>query len=59
MHGVFNAGFLLFHFGFGCGANLDHRHASDQLGQPQLQLLAVIVAGALLDLATKSLRTSL
>src|SRR6267378_3140101 len=51
MHRIFHAGFLFLHFGFGCGADFDHGYATDQLRQPLLQLLAVIVAGGLLDLA--------
>src|SRR5271166_2175518 len=51
MHRVFHAGFLFLHFGFGCGADFDYGYATDQLGQPLLQLLAVVVAGGLVDLA--------
>ncbi len=51
MHGILDASLLLFHFGLGRGAHLDHRHATDQLRQPLLQLLAVVVAGGLVDLA--------
>src|SRR5258707_9094778 len=51
MHGVFDAGFLLFYFGFGCGADFDYGYATDQLRQPLLQLLAVVVAGGLIYLA--------
>src|SRR5713226_812871 len=51
VHGVFDASLLLFHFGLGRGTNFDHGHATDQLRQPFLQLLAVVVAGRLLDLA--------
>src|SRR6202041_2801628 len=51
VHGVFDAGFLLFHLGFGCGADFDYGYATDQLGQPLLQLLAVVVAGGLFNLA--------
>jgi len=51
VHGVFHTRFLLFHFGFGSGSNFDHRHATDQLRQPLLQFLAVVVAGGLIDLA--------
>ena len=32
-------------------ADLDHRHAAGQLGQPLLQLLAVVVGGGVLDLS--------
>src|SRR5206468_2975601 len=47
---VLHAGLLLLHRGLGRGADLDHRHAAGQLGQPLLQLLAVVVARRLLDL---------
>ena len=50
MQGIFDAGLLFLHLGFGGGADLDHRHAADQLGQPFLQLLAVVVGGGLFDL---------
>ena len=43
IHGVFDARFLLFHFHFGRGANLDDGNAADQFGQPLLQLLAVVI----------------
>src|SRR5438270_3241394 len=51
VHRVFHAGFLFLPFGFGCGADFDHGYATDQLRQPLLQLLAVVIAGSLLDLA--------
>src|SRR5690606_29204884 len=47
---IFDARLLLLHLGLGGRADLDHRHAADQLGQPLLQLLAVVVAGGVLDL---------
>src|SRR5580704_15783023 len=59
VHGVFNASLLLFHFGLGRSANLDHSHATNQLRQPLLQLLAVVVAGRLFDLATNFLHPAL
>ena len=55
MHRVFDAGLLFLHFGFGRSADFDHRHAADQLRQPLLQLLAVVVAGGLVDLAANFL----
>src|SRR5258708_2457785 len=51
VHRVFHAGFLFFHFGFGRRAYFDHGNAPNQFRQPLLQLLAVIVAGGLVDLA--------
>src|SRR5712664_3469268 len=47
---VLHAGLLLLHLGLGGRADVDHRHAADQLGQALLQLLAVVVRGGLLDL---------
>src|SRR6266853_3049130 len=55
VHGVFDASLLLFHLGLGRGTYLDDSHATDQLCQPLLQLLAVVVAGGLLDLAANFL----
>src|ERR1035438_4526251 len=52
MHRIFHARLRFFHFGFGRGSYFDHRYATDQLGQPLLQLLAVVVAGGLFDLST-------
>ena len=40
--GVFEQRLALLHFGFGRGADVDLRHAAGQLGQPLLQLLAVV-----------------
>src|SRR6185437_593732 len=51
VHGIFDAGFLFLHFGFGCGAHFDYGNATHQLRQPLLQLLAVVVAGDVLDLS--------
>ena len=59
MHGIFYARFLLFHFGFGCGADFNYGYATDQLCQPLLQLLAIVVAGGLVDLATNFLHAAL
>src|SRR6266508_3238443 len=47
---VLHAGLLFLHRRLGRGTDLDHRHAAGQLGQPLLQLLAVVVGGGLLDL---------
>ena len=55
MHRVFHAGFLLFHFSFGSCADFDDGYAADQFRQPLLQLLAVVVAGGLVDLAANFL----
>src|SRR5690606_25312728 len=47
---VFHAGFLLFHFSFGRSANLDHCHATGQLGHAFLQFFTVVVGSRFVDL---------
>ena len=59
VHGIFDASLLLFHFRLGRSANLDYSDATNQLRQPLLQLLAVIVAGCFFDLATNFLYPAL
>src|SRR5690606_15086219 len=51
VHGVFDAGLLLLHLGLGGGADVDLGHAAGELGEALLELLAVVVAGGVLDLA--------
>ncbi len=51
VQGVFDAGLLLLHLALGRGADVDLGHAAGQLGQPLFELLAVVVAGGVLDLA--------
>jgi len=48
---VLNAGLLLLHLGLGCGTHVDDGNAASQLGEALLELLAVVVAGGLFDLA--------
>jgi len=50
MQGILDPRFLLFHLDLRGGANSDNRHAPDDLGQPLLELLPVIVRFCLLDL---------
>src|SRR5690606_15901445 len=50
VHGIVHAVLALLHFDLGGAADADHRNAAGELGQPLLQLLAVIVGGGLLDL---------
>ena len=50
MQRVFDARLLFLHLDFSRGADPDHGHAADQLGQPLLQLLAIVVGGGLIDL---------
>src|SRR5437667_5882737 len=49
---VFDAGLLFLHFGLGRRADVNDRHATGQLGQAFLQLLAIIIGSGLLDLTT-------
>ena len=58
MHGVLNTRLLLFHFGLGRSAHLNNSDTADQFRQPLLQLLAVIVAGRLIDLAANFLHSA-
>src|SRR5688500_2688408 len=46
---VLDPGLLLLHLGLGGRADVDDRNATAQLGEPLLQFLTVVVAGALLD----------
>src|SRR5439155_18150965 len=55
VHGVLDTSFLLFHLGLGGRADFNHSHAADQLRQPLLQFLAVVVAGGFIDLAANFL----
>ena len=59
VHRVLDARLLLLHLGLGRRADLDHRHAADQLRQPLLQLLAVVVGRRVLDLRADLLDASL
>jgi hypothetical protein len=52
---VFDAGFLLFHFGFGGSADVDDGHAADQLGQTLLQFFTIVIGGGLFDLGANLL----
>ena len=47
---VFDAGLLLLHLGLGRSADLDDRDAADELREALLELLAIVVAGGVLDL---------
>jgi len=42
---VFDAGLLLFHFGFGRRADVDLSDAPGELSEPLFELLAVVIAG--------------
>src|SRR5207302_1576119 len=58
VHGVFDTSLLLLHFGLGRGPDFDYSYAADQFRQPLLQLLAVVVAGRLFDLAANFLHAT-
>src|SRR5690349_5783891 len=49
---IVDAILLLLHFHLGHATDLDDRDAARELGQPLLQLLAIIVGGGVLDLLT-------
>ena len=53
VQGVLDAGLGLLHVGLGRGADADQGHAAGELGQPLLELLLVVLALGLLDLAAK------
>ena len=59
MHRVLDARLLLLHLGLGGRTDLDDGDAADQLGQPLLQLLAVVVRGGVLDLRADLLDAAL
>ena len=50
VHGVVDAVLALLDLDLGRAADTDHRDAAGELGQPLLELLAVVVGGGLLDL---------
>src|SRR6185503_3252284 len=56
---VLDASLLLLHLGLGGRADLDDRDAADELRQPLLQLLAIVVARGLLDLRANLLHARL
>jgi len=52
VHRILDASLLLLHLGLGGRADLDDRHAAHELRQPLLELLAVVIRRAVLDLRT-------
>src|SRR5262249_45466444 len=56
---ILDAVLLFLQLDLGRGADFDHRHATGQLGQPFLQLLAIEVAGGLVDLSPNLLDATL
>jgi hypothetical protein len=59
VHRVLDARLLLFHLGLRRRPNLDDRDAPDELGEPLLQLLAVVVGRRVLDLRAQLFDTTL
>ncbi len=59
MQRILDARLLLFHLDFGRRADANHRDAADQLREPLLQLLAIVVRGGLLDLRANLLDATL
>ena len=59
VQGVLDAGLLLLHLALGRGADVDLGHAAGQLGQPLFELLAVVVALGVGDLAADRLDPAL
>ena len=59
VQGVFNASLLLLHLAFGGGTDVDLCHAAGELCQPLFELLTVVVAGDIFDLATNLLDATL
>ena len=51
---VLDAVLLFLQFGLGCRTDADDGNATGQLGKTFLQLLAVVIAGAVLDLRRES-----
>jgi hypothetical protein len=51
VQGVFDAGLLFLHFAFGRGADVDLGHAAGELREALFELLAIVIAGAVVDLA--------
>ena len=59
VHRVLDARLLFLHLGLGRRTDLDDRDAAHQLGEPLLQLLAVVVGARVLDLRAQLLDAAL
>ena len=59
VQGVFDAGLLFLHRDFGGGADVDLGDAAGELGEALLELLAVVVAGGVVDLVLDLLDAAL
>src|SRR5580704_13358345 len=58
VHGVLNTSLLFLQLGLGCSADYNHGDAAHQLGQPLLQLLAVVVRCGVFHLGTNLLNAA-
>src|SRR5260370_516193 len=58
VQGLFCPSLLFFHPPFVRSAHLDYRPAADELGEPLLELLAVVVGGGFFNLGANLLDTS-
>src|SRR5690606_33762464 len=58
-HGVLDAVLALLELHLGCSASLDHGHATSELREALLQLLAIVIAVGRLDLAADLLHAAL
>src|SRR5207245_4297034 len=56
---VFDAGLAFLHFGLSRGADIDDGHATGELGQAFLELLAVVIGSGLFNLAADLIDPSL
>ena len=59
MESVFDSGFFLLHLSLGGSTNVDDGNTARELGEPLLKLLAVVVAGSVLDLTADLTNASL
>ena len=59
VQGVFDQGLALLHLGLGGGADVDLGDAAGELGEPLLELLAVVLAVGVADLAADHLGAAL
>ena len=59
VQGVFDAGLLFLHRDFGRGPDVDLGDAAGELGEALLELLAVVVAGGVVDLVLELLDAAL
>src|SRR4029453_5075653 len=58
VHRVLDPSLLLLQLGLGSCADLDYRHASDELREPLLELLAIVVGCGVFDLRSNLLHAA-